>query len=580
MSGDIEFESIVEGNITTPSTVKVYGASWVAEEFSPLTTHLISYIMLKISATGNPHDLMVLLTNVDSNKKPLSYAITSVIVHQGSIPASADWVMVTLPEDILVTAGTGYAIVLQALNGDASNYVSWVDGILTTTYLEETGLPWVTIAGRGLLFQVWGAPYTTVSPEHKQENQMISTTALGYWSTEALVYQATGMSSNVVQKMGNLSPIAVTNLIQGYIQTSDQRIRHLMGIPYTVRKEFHVFHFNEQFREFGPWEDEYEFFDYYDPRDRVEKVFAIYSNKRRMKYPFPKNCDDLTEDTTVISSESGIDGMQWNVDDVPHNPTPTTTLTKDITDFMAGTASLKCVVANSTGGMIIFPKTKNLAKAQYPWDYIAFWMKTSNPNAVFTFHMYDVLGRHVTQTFWCGNNDFNKTLVFNPALANTWQIVALKFMIMQGYAGGANWVFVPVQYFTIEVDRACTFWIDNLNWNDGIFFTAPKGLLCWSRSEISAIADELEVTYSFDPFKQEVPVDISLGSAKMAGILLLEYLIGIRQRATAFTQSSDNLQAFPDKETLEFTKARLEREIESFLGGIGFKTYSGVGVEG
>jgi hypothetical protein len=194
--------------------------------------------------------------------------------------------------------------------------------------------------------------------------------------------------------------------------------------------------------------------------------------------------------------------------------------------------------------------------------------------------MYDVKGRNVWQQFYCGNNNFNMTLQINPALPDTWQIIALKFMLMNGYAGGVNWVFVPVQYFTIEVDRPCTFWIDNYNWNDGIFFTAPQGLLCWSRSEIAAIADELEVTYSFDPFKQEVPSDISIGSAKMAGILLLEYLIGIRQRSTAFVQSSDAMQTGPDKETLEFTKARLEREVEDFIAGIGFKGYSGLGAEG
>lgn len=460
----------------------------------------------------------------------------------------------------------------------------------------------------------------TVKPEDKQSNQMISATALGYWSSEAQVYSVTGMNSTIVQKMmgsGHTST-DVTNLILSYIQLSDQRIRHYMGLPYTIRKEFHVFHFNEQTRPFGPFEDEYEFFDYYDPTDRVEKVFVIYSNKKRLKYPFPKNCDDLTEDTTVTSTEVAIDKKKWTTDDIlgwyingssiidttnhKSNPNfqypailtssfvetpapagssiPSTVISKDTTDFVAGTASLKCVVTDDHGGMIIFPKTKDLQKQQYPWDYLAFWIKTDDPNAIFTFEMFDVLGRSVNQTFWAGNSDFNKTLNFNPALPDAWQIVALKFMLMNKYAGGVNWVFVPVQYFRISVDRPCIFHIDNLNWNDGIFFTAPQGLLCWSRSEISAIADELEVTYSFDPFKQEVPIDISIGSAKMAGIMLLEYLIGIRQRSSAFTQSSDALATAPDRETLEFTKARLEREVEEFIAGIGFKGYSGLGAEG
>jgi len=87
------------------------------------------------------------------------------------------------------------------------------------------------------------------------------------------------------------------------------------------------------------------------------------------------------------------------------------------------------------------------------------------------------------------------------------------------------------------------------------------------------------VTYSFDPFKSTVPVDIAQASAKMAGILLLEYLIGCRQRITAFAQGSTDIDNTPDRETLEFTKARLEREIVEILAGTGFKTYSGMSSE-
>jgi hypothetical protein len=257
-----------------------------------------------------------------------------------------------------------------------------------------------------------------------------------------------------------------------------------------------------------------------------------------------------------------------------------TIMIKDTTDFMSGIASLKTIVVSANGGSIVFPKLKNLNKPQYPWDYISMFMKVSDPEAVFTITVYDNAGRtSQSAPFHVGATDFNlKYTDLNPAIANTWQITALKFMMFPNYTA-VNWVFVPIQYFTISVDRPCTFWIDNLSWNDGLFFTAPKGLICWSRSEISPIDEEVEVTYSFDPFKQAVPSDISIGSAKMAGIMLLEYLIGIRQRSTAFTQSSDALATSPDKETLEFTKARLEREVESFIAGIGFKAYSGVGAE-
>ena len=77
-----------------------------------------------------------------------------------------------------------------------------------------------------------------------------------------------------------------------------------------------------------------------------------------------------------------------------------------------------------------------------------------------------------------------------------------------------------------------------------------------------------------------MPSDISYGSAKMAGVLLLEFLIGIRQRSTAFTQGSDQMQTGPDKETLEFRRAELERQVQDFIAGIGFKGISGVSAEG
>lgn len=395
------------------------------------------------------------------------------------------------------------------------------------------------------------------------------------YSDETKVYHETGMNTTIVKSMSKKSDAEVTILINGYIKLADQRIRHLIAVPWVIRKEYHVFHFNEMSRPLGPWEDEYGFFGEYDPTNMVEKVYALFSQRRRLKIPFPKQCDELTEDVTCI------DGTSWGVDDIPHSGTPTTIVAKDTTDFVAGTASLKFTVIATHGGMAIYPALKNLQKAQYPWDYISFWMKTSDPEAKFTITIYDNAGRTSTSAqFHCGATDFNmKYTDLNPAIADTWQIVALKFMMFPNYTA-VNWVFVPVQYFTISVDRPCIFKIDNLSWNDGLFFTNPQGLICWSRSEVSPIDEEVEVTYSFDPFKTEVPEDISVASAKIAGIKLLEYLIGLRQRATAFVQSSDAMQSAPDKETLEFTKARLEREVESLIAAIGFKVYAGSSAEG
>ena len=86
---------------------------------------------------------------------------------------------------------------------------------------------------------------------------------------------------------------------------------------------------------------------------------------------------------------------------------------------------------------------------------------------------------------------------------------------------------------------------------------------------------DIQVTYGFDPYANDTPAEIVLASAKRAGILLLEYLIGCRARITAFTQTSDGLENLPDRETLEFRRAELQRQVEGILAGIGFKTYEG-----
>lgn len=371
------------------------------------------------------------------------------------------------------------------------------------------------------------------------------------YSTEEQVYSVTGMSSSVVQRMGIISNTAVSNLINTYITTADQRIKHMMGIPYPVRKEYHVFHYNELQKELGPYEDEYGMFDNTDPTNLVTRVFAIYSGKMRMKLPYPKDCDLLTEVTTNYSAGANC------------------TLTADSAIFKCGTKSIKSIKASIATNTIIFtyPSSLNLSKAIYTWDYLSFWFYASDEASTFSFELYDV-----------NNNYMYKT--FTVAVKNTWQIVSLKISeFTAGQAATVDWSKINLQYFKLKSSKIVTCYFDNFSFNDGLFWTTPEGLICWSRSESTAYDDEIQVTYEFDPYTLVTPSDIQIASAKLAGIQLLEYLIGNRQRATSFIQASNSLDSSPDRETLQFTKARLEREVEELLAGIGYKTYSGVGAE-
>jgi len=364
------------------------------------------------------------------------------------------------------------------------------------------------------------------------------------YSTEADVYKATGMKTEIVQKLSGWNAEQVTAFINDRISKADKMVKNELGVPASIRKEYHMFQFDDSI-ELGPHEDKLGFYDAYNPLNCVESVYAIYGINGRIKLPYPKNCDSLTEDITDMQAGANC------------------TLSKETTLFKCGTASIKAIF--TAAGTFYFSKNQNMNKNIESWNYIGFWFRTTDKTATFTLKIFDIDGNFISKTFTCRHND-------------TWEIIKLY---KNDFTNFAEYIFDKdrlMQYIQIETSKICTIYFDNFNFNDGLFWTYPEGLIVWSVP--STISDsgnmELYVTYSFDPYKLNTPEDINLASAKKAGILLLEFLIGCRQRITAFTQTSDALENIPDRETLEFRRAELQRQVEGILAGIGFKTYSGM----
>lgn len=355
------------------------------------------------------------------------------------------------------------------------------------------------------------------------------------YCSEDDVYEANGLNSVVVQKLSSKSESEVTTLVENYIDKADRRIRRLLKVPIIVRKEFHRFE-NNKTVELGSHEDEFEFYSTNKPENCVEAVYAIYSKvDRRIKLPYPKDCDDKTEDITDMTATDCV-------------------LSKETTDFKCGTASIKIVF--EVDGKFHFPTNANLNKNIDPWGYIGFWFKTSDKTATFTIRLYDKDGNYNSHTFTCDFND-------------TWEIIALNF---DSFTGTVVWDYnTRLQKIEIISDTVCTCYLDNFNINDGIFWTYPEGLLCWSDPDSEPYFDIL-VTYSYDPYTSTVPDDIAEASALFAGVKLLDYCIGARQRVTGFKMLSHDLDTMPDRETLEVTRVRLKREAMQALAGIGFGT--------
>ena len=365
------------------------------------------------------------------------------------------------------------------------------------------------------------------------------------------VYGAVGTSNAFLQKLGTLSSAQITTLVNSLIDKADERIRRLIGAPITIRKEGHEF-FNNPTLQLGPdREDPYEVYGDYDPADKVQEIYAIYYNEYRLKIPYPKNMDQFTE-AEALDGWSATHGI----------------MTADTTDFMCGTASLKTVMASA--GSIQYPKTHNLHKRIYPWFYMGFWFKCTDPTAKFTFRIVRSTG-----SYYYGN--------FNALNADTWEVVQLNVRRFQfaniggeGAQPDFNWILTYTEYIEITCDKACTFWIDNFCFNDGVFASYPQGTICWCMPEWYPTG-RIQVTYSFDPYAKDVPEALSEAAAKFAGARLLDWMIGQRQQKIAFDEMADTLAESPDRETLENTRRRLELEGYEALESIGFKTHSGIG---
>ena len=349
------------------------------------------------------------------------------------------------------------------------------------------------------------------------------------------VYDATGLNSDVIQKLGEKSEAEVTILVNKCIAKADKRIKRLLKVPVVVRKEPHRIQKNETVA-LGSYEDEFGFFGVNEPENCVEVVYAIFQrNGRRIKLPYPKDCDKLSEDVTDMDSTDCI-------------------LTKETTDVKCGTASIEADF--EVDGMFSFPLNANLNKNIAPWMYIGFWWKTDTKAAEFTIRLYKDATHYNSHTFSCEFDD-------------TWELIALK---IGSFTGDISWGYgTSLQKIEIYSNAECICLFDNFNFNDGLFWTYPEGLICWSVPDSEPYFD-IEVTYAYDPYKSVVPSDLEEASALLAGVKLLDYCIGCRQRITAFKQRAYDLDTVPDRETLEVTRVRLKREAMQALAGIGFGT--------
>lgn len=158
-----EYESYTAGE---DGAGPVYGIIWMAQTFTPTTTHNVTRIRLKIFRSGNPGTLTVSVQGVDVGGDPdgTDLCVGTVNANAFTTDTAGEWEDIDMTTQTELTAATQYAIVVRAVDGNATNYLGWrknsAGGYAGGTYDQsgDSGTTWTQFA-QDFMFEEWYYPF-------------------------------------------------------------------------------------------------------------------------------------------------------------------------------------------------------------------------------------------------------------------------------------------------------------------------------------------------------------------------------------------------------------------------------------
>lgn len=370
-----------------------------------------------------------------------------------------------------------------------------------------------------------------------------------HYASESDVYDAVGILKEVIIRVSGMADSEITTLVNGYIKKAEKKVKGKLDIPHVVPRELHLGTGEDDEFDLGPEDEEFYIEEF--PEDCVERILHCYFNRCRKKRPYPRDCDIFSDDKTLWDSTGYT------------QPSNEGTIKK------AGDYAMKFDWSGAAG------------KARYPdvtndeyidinidiYDWMFFRVRSDTNNVTLTVRLYTADASYVIATYIISKKGH-------------WYKVMLDMdSDFSAGSGIVDWDGDNLYYMEFEVNKACTIYIDNINFNDGWCFTAPSGKLVvmWDNDNSGAGCDSpledgypLYVTYTYDPFRVEVPENIAEAVAQYAGIKLIDFLIGIREGAIAFEFEADTLLPIPDKETLYARKGSLLARAKENLASYGY----------
>jgi len=126
---------------------------------------------------------------------------------------------------------------------------------------------------------------------------------IAHYATESDVYLESGIAKEAIKRITDMNDSEVTTLINGFLKSAEAKIKDLLDIPHLVPRELHLGTGEDDEFQLGP-EDECLFFDE-EVDDLVESVKHCFFGRTRMKRPYPKDCDEQSDDATKYGVGTG-----------------------------------------------------------------------------------------------------------------------------------------------------------------------------------------------------------------------------------------------------------------------------------
>ncbi len=370
---------------------------------------------------------------------------------------------------------------------------------------------------------------------------------MSYYATESKVYSVSGFTSTKIQAITGKSQAEVTTLINDFLHDANDAIQDEIKKPITIKEELHYADGEKNIFDLGTEDEENNF--NFNIDGCLEKIINCWFDQEKKLRPYPTDCDSLTEST---ASSFGVSNA---------------TVTDESTIVKCGTKSIKSVFTAS--GYIEYPSAKTLNLNIDVYDYVSFWIYSSNASVTFTLKLYDKDGNNNEQSFTVDK-------------ANVWYDIHIKIDSFDTF--NVNWEDVKLYYWRLYANNACTVYIDGFNFNDEWSFVAPSGKLVISVDTTHGDQPPAEdypfyISYTYDPFKSSVPQSINEACACLAAIALIDHLRGNRYIDTHFDLEMETVNVDEDTgrpQGLLAVRSMLEKRYDKAMARYGSSGSYGV----